>query len=105
MSNDTMQDKVNGVCKAGSGTLAAAENLGRELRTSAQHLGTAIKDASCAMSDSVGTAAQGAYDSLVASGKESACQVESKIQQSPLLAIGIAFGIGMLTSALCYRKA
>jgi ElaB/YqjD/DUF883 family membrane-anchored ribosome-binding protein len=83
----------------------AVEHLGSELRSSARQVGSAIRDASSAVGTDVGAVANESFNSLVTSGKEGARQIESKVQESPLVAIGIAFGIGLLASALFARRA
>jgi ElaB/YqjD/DUF883 family membrane-anchored ribosome-binding protein len=103
MSNST-QDRINDTRKLSDGALAAAENLGKEFKTSVQHVGSAIKDASQAVSHDVGVVAKDAYDSILSSGQEKAKQMESTVKESPLLAIGIAFGVGVLVSTLLARR-
>ena len=104
MINSTAQDTTNEILKATSIAGAAAENLGREIKSSARQVGSAIKDVSVAVSNDVGTAAHDTYDSIVASGRDSAKKIEARVQESPLLAIGIALGVGAIASALLFRR-
>ena len=104
MSNNSVHSRTNEAYKIGNIALAAAENLGKELKASANLVGSAIKDAGYAVSSNVGNAAEEAYDTLVESGREGAKELESKVKKSPLLAVGVAFGIGMIASALCFRR-
>jgi ElaB/YqjD/DUF883 family membrane-anchored ribosome-binding protein len=105
MGTNTLQDSANEVRKMSGVAIGAAEHLGNELRSSARQVGSAIRDAGSAVSTDVGTVAHDSYNSMLASGREGARQIESKVQESPLMAIGIAFGIGLLTSAFLSRRA
>jgi ElaB/YqjD/DUF883 family membrane-anchored ribosome-binding protein len=86
----------------------AMSEIGRELKSSAMQVGSALKSATSAIRDDLGVAAKETYSDLVASGKaeakELAGQVGSKVQHSPLLAIGIAFGLGMVACSFLSKR-
>ena len=103
MNNNSI-DETKEARKIAGVAVSAAENLGREIKSGASKVGCAIKDASIAVGNDVGAVAQDTYDSVVASGREGAKQLESRVQQSPLMAIGIAFGVGLLASSIFFRK-
>jgi len=88
---------------------SSVAHLTRELKGSASQVGSAIKNATTAISEDLGTAANDMYKSVVDTGRKSAEQladeVETRVQDSPLLAIGIAFGLGMLLSSMLTRRA
>jgi ElaB/YqjD/DUF883 family membrane-anchored ribosome-binding protein len=104
MNNNTTQSKSIDTNKIANDALMAAENIGNELRASVQHVGAAFKDAGSAVSCEVGSMAEKAYNSLVSTGETSAKQVERTVRDSPLLTIGIAFGVGVIASALFFQR-
>ncbi len=104
MESNTAQEAKHEARKVSGAAASAAENIGKELNTGVRQVGSAIKEASVAIGSNVGAAAHDTYDSLVETGHRGAAQLESKVQESPLIAIGIAFGAGLLTSALYCRK-
>ena len=104
MNNNVSQEIRHDGRKISDAAANATDGIGHEINVGARQVGSAIRDAGAAVGHNVAVSAQDTFDSLVASSKEGAAQLESKVQNSPLLAVGVAFGIGLIASSLLFRK-
>lgn len=113
MNNNISQEVKHDARKIGDAAINATEGIGHEINIGARQVGTALRDAGAAVSHrdagaavshNVAVGAQDTLDSIVATSRDGAAQLESKVQNSPLLAVGVAFGVGLIASSLLFRK-
>lgn len=107
MNSQTNHNLASAAGHDGKGENITGEHLSQELKDSVSQVGSAFRRATHAVSEDLGTAAKDTYNSLMVSGKEGvrdiAHQVEGRVKESPFLAIGVAFGVGLLASWLFSR--
>jgi hypothetical protein len=104
MNNNTMNDTINGASKVGGVASDVAHKLGKELKNGVHDIGCAIREAGTTVGHDVSALAEDTYGSIVQSGREGAKQLQSQVQSSPLLALGLAFGAGLLASSFWARR-
>lgn len=82
----------------------AASNIGGEVRKGAQQVGEAVRGMSGEAARQISDAGSEAFDRLGEKAKQATELLDEEIKKSPFMALGMAFGLGILMAGLFRRS-